>query len=56
MALLFYTVVGVLWTLALQLAFGRPFIAIISDPGLLLFGLLWPLQIAQVTGLFGLSY
>jgi hypothetical protein len=56
LAFVLYAVAGLLWTFALQLALGRPFIAIASDTGLLLFAFLWPLQVAQVTGLFGLSY
>lgn len=51
-----YVVVGLLWTFALQLTFGRPLAAILGNADLLLFGLQWPLQVAQVTGLFGLSF
>lgn len=51
-----YVLVGLVWTIGLQVAFGRGALATLADRDVMMFSLLWPLQIAQVTGLFGLSY
>jgi len=56
LAALLYVACGLLWTFGLQIAFGRSITSIVTDSDLLIFGLQWPVQIAQIFGLFGMSY
>jgi hypothetical protein len=55
-AALLYVACGFLWTFGVQIAFGRSIASIITNRDLLVFGLEWPVQIAQTLGLFGMSY
>ncbi len=56
LAAVLYVLCGLVWTVALQVSFGRTIPSVLADADVMLFSLQWPLQIAQVTGLFGLSY
>ena len=49
-----YLLVGMLWVVGFNLRIGTPPVALFS-PWLVFLGLIWPLQIAQVFGWFGLS-
>ncbi len=49
-----YWLVGVVWAVAFNLSPGTPPMRLLH-PVVLLLALMWPLQVAQVLGLFGLS-
>ena len=51
-----YVVIGVVWVFAFNAQLGADLPAMITDPSWVLLSLIWPMQVAQATGLFGLAF
>jgi len=55
LAAVLYVILGLVWVIAYNAALGVPLARVVTDPYVVLIVLAWPLQIAQVLGLFGLT-
>ncbi len=50
-----YLIVGLGWVTDYNAALGLPLTKVIADPSFIFAALVWPLQVAQLLGLFGLT-
>ncbi len=55
-AVVVYLLVGLAWVVAFNTSLGATVGQLVLNPGILLIALFWPLQIAQLLGLFGLQF
>lgn len=55
-AVALYFVIGVVWVFGYNARLGTSLPAMIADPSWIPLSLIWPLQVAQVIGLFGLDF
>ena len=55
LAFVLYLVIGLLWVTDYNAALGMPVTRVLADPSFVLAAVAWPLQVAQLLGLFGLT-
>ena len=55
-AVALYILVGIGWVVAFNAGLGTKIIDMLFDPTLFLMALIWPLQVAQALGIFGLGF
>jgi len=56
LAIILYIVIGVGWVIAFNVGLGAKFPEMVLEPTFLLMVLVWPLQVAQALGIFGLGF